>query len=453
MNTTSKKTQFSYLDEDDMVSNSATKVPTQQSVKAYVDTTAEGLHVLEAVNAATTGNITLSNQQTIDGVGVVAGDRVLVKDQSTSSKNGIYTCVNGGSWTRTSDFSSSPDVKLSDFVFCSAGTVNNGHGFVMTGSTNFTTTGYAADGTTPAGTVETHDIVFTQFSGVSSTVPVSKGGTGQISYTNGQLLIGNTSGNTLAKGTITGDDGITVTNGGGTIEIDLDLKSNGGAVIESNELAIDLGASSITGTLAVGDGGTGLTSLALTGSVAATRILVTNGSVMGFRKAADVCFLKGTKITLPDKSQKNIEDLCLGELVLTYQIDNLSNLKKDKKHDIMNWSEKSMEGGFNQSKIRNMWVNPVDRYLVINDKLRVTNLHIIHVKRGNEYKFLPAEKAQIGDLLFTDKDEYEPIQTIEQVNDRTEVYNIGLQKHRTYFAENYLVHHLCETCSGLSGRI
>ena len=453
MNTTSKKTQFSYLDEDDMVSNSAIKVPTQQSVKAYVDTTAEGLHVLEAVNAATTGNITLSNQQTIDGVGVVAGNRVLVKDQSTSSENGIYTCVDGGSWTRTSDFSSSPDVRLSDFVFCSAGTVNDGHGFVMTGSTNFTTTGYAADGTTPAGTVGTHDIVFTQFSGVSSTVPVSKGGTGQISYTNGQLLIGNTTGNTLAKGTITGDDGITVTNGGGTIEIDLDLKSNGGAVIESNELAIDLGASSITGTLAVGDGGTGLTSLALTGSVAATRILVTNGSVMGFRNAADVCFLKGTKITLPDKSQKNIEDLCLGELVLTYQIDNLSNLKKDKKHDIMNWSEKSMEGGFNQSKIRNMWVNPVDRYLVINDKLRVTNLHIIHVKRGNEYKFLPAEKAQIGDLLFTDQGEYEPIKTIQQVNDRTEVYNIGLQKHRTYFAENYLVHHLCETCSGLSGRI
>ena len=168
---------------------------------------------------------------------------------------------------------------------------------------------------------------------------------------------------------------------------------------------------------------------------------------------ATVCFLKGTKITLPDKSQKNIEDLILGEEVLTYQIKGLSNLKKDKKIEIMNWSEKSMESKFNQSKIRNIWVNPTDRYLVINDKLRITNLHIIHVKRGEEYKFLPAEKSQIGDLLFTDKGDYEPIQTIKLVNEITEVYNIGLQKHRTYFADNYLVHHLCETCSGLSGRI
>jgi len=168
---------------------------------------------------------------------------------------------------------------------------------------------------------------------------------------------------------------------------------------------------------------------------------------------ANVCFLKGTKITLPDFSQKNIEDLCVGEMILTYQINGLSNLKKDKKHEIMNWSQGTMEGTLNQSKIRNMWVNPTDRYLVINDKLRITNLHIIHVKRDNEYKFLPAEKAQIGDLLFTDKGEYEPITDIKQVNERTEVYNIGLHKHRTYFADNYLVHHLCETCSGLSGRI
>jgi len=44
-------------------------------------------------------------------------------------------------------------------------------------------------------------------------------------------------------------------------EFATDIKSNGGLVIESTELAVDLGASSITGTLAVGDGGTGATTL------------------------------------------------------------------------------------------------------------------------------------------------------------------------------------------------
>lgn len=51
------------------------------------------------------------------------------------------------------------------------------------------------------------------------TVSVGKGGTGQTSFTNGQLLIGNTTGNTLTKATLTAGSGITVTNGGGSITV------------------------------------------------------------------------------------------------------------------------------------------------------------------------------------------------------------------------------------------
>jgi hypothetical protein len=108
---------------------------------------------------------------------------------------------------------------------------------------------------------------------LSTPVSVANGGTGQTTYTNGQLLIGNTTGNTLAKSTLTAGTNVTITNGTGTIEIaatdtdttytagdglDLtgtefstDLKTNGGLVIESTELALDLGASSITGNLGV----------------------------------------------------------------------------------------------------------------------------------------------------------------------------------------------------------
>ena len=115
----------------------------------------------------------------------------------------------------------------------------------------------------------------------ASTIAVNKGGTGQTSYTNGQLLIGNSTGNTLTKATLTAGSNVTITNGGGSITIAatdtnttytagngldlsgttfaLDLKANGGLVIESTEVGVDLGASSITGTLAVGDGGTGAT--------------------------------------------------------------------------------------------------------------------------------------------------------------------------------------------------
>ena len=112
-----------------------------------------------------------------------------------------------------------------------------------------------------------------------TTVGVAYGGTGQSTFTDGQLLIGNSTGNTLSKSTLTAGSGISISNGNGTItinasganftagdgldlvgsELSLDLKANGGLVIESTELAVDLGASAITGTLAIADGGTGAT--------------------------------------------------------------------------------------------------------------------------------------------------------------------------------------------------
>ena len=107
------------------------------------------------------------------------------------------------------------------------------------------------------------------------------GGTGYAGgYASGELLIG-TSGGGLSKATLTAGTGVTITNASGSITIastgttytagdgldeaagvlSVDLKANGGLVIESTELAVDLGASSITGTLAVADGGTGATTL------------------------------------------------------------------------------------------------------------------------------------------------------------------------------------------------
>lgn len=117
----------------------------------------------------------------------------------------------------------------------------------------------------------------------ASTIAVNKGGTGQTTYTDGQLLIGDTATGGLSKTTLTAGSNISITNGNGTIsiaatntnttytagdgldlvgtEFAVDLKANGGLVIESTELAIDLSASGITGTLAVSDGGTGAVTL------------------------------------------------------------------------------------------------------------------------------------------------------------------------------------------------
>ena len=176
-----------------------------------------------------------------------------------------------------------------------------------------------------------------------------------------------------------------------------------------------------------------------------------NSGGLKWARLSIVCFLEGTKITLPDKNQINIEDLTLDDKVLTYNIDGLSELKDKTK--ISEWFSNSMKGSLSESGIRNIWINPSDSYLIINNKLRVTNHHLIHFKRNNIYYFNFAETLQPGDELLTDEEVYEPILSIDTVKDTINVYNFELDKDQTYFADNYLVHHYCKLCSGYSNII
>ena len=109
----------------------------------------------------------------------------------------------------------------------------------------------------PDGTGSANQVLKTDGAGNLDWVDQNVGYTG-FSITDGTNTESVDSGNTV---TFTGGDGITAAvSSTDTLTISADLKANGGVVIESSELAVDLGASSITGTLAVSDGGTGATS-------------------------------------------------------------------------------------------------------------------------------------------------------------------------------------------------
>lgn len=83
----------------------------------------DGLKPKDDCRAATTGNITLNGEQTIDGVNVVDLDRVLVKDQSAEEENGIYYVVDGGDWIRDTDADTALELQGA-FVQISEGTTN-----------------------------------------------------------------------------------------------------------------------------------------------------------------------------------------------------------------------------------------------------------------------------------------------------------------------------------------
>ena len=155
--------------------------------KLYVDTVAQGLDAKASCVAATTADITLSGAQTIDGVSVVAGNRVLVKNQSLSQNNGIYLCASG-SWTRTTD-ANTWDALTSAFTFIEQGTLNGDCGFVCTanaggtlGTTALPWSQFSGAGTFTAGTGLT--LTGSVFS-LTSPVAVANGGTGLTSLGSG----------------------------------------------------------------------------------------------------------------------------------------------------------------------------------------------------------------------------------------------------------------------------
>jgi len=214
-NETCRPNSFIFIERGSMNANKLFQLTTDSIV---LDTTnllfeeyvvSLGLDVKESCRLATTDNIpSLSGIIQIDGPIVAAGDRILVKNQSTPSQNGIYL-VHSGNWTRASDFDSDNKVSGGAFTFIEEGTTNTGAGFVLTGDNDII--------------IGTTDLTFVQFSGA-----------GEITAGNGL----DKSGNTLS----------------------VDIKAHSGIMIDASELSLDLGASHITGTLAIGDGGTGATS-------------------------------------------------------------------------------------------------------------------------------------------------------------------------------------------------
>tara|TARA_R100001510_G_C7640680_1_gene198346 strand:+ start:203 stop:1738 length:1536 start_codon:yes stop_codon:yes gene_type:complete len=176
----------------DMGANRVTNVgtptaSTDATTKAYVDSVKQALDIKDSVKLATTANLSVTYNngagtltfdatgvQAIDGVNLAANDRVLVKDQTTQTQNGIYKVTTApavgvaGVLTRAEDADSAAEVTGGLFTFVEAGSSNADNAYVLTSITGTATLG-------------TDNIVFTQFSGA-----------GQIDAGNALTKTGNT---------------------------------------------------------------------------------------------------------------------------------------------------------------------------------------------------------------------------------------------------------------------
>tara|TARA_R100000231_G_scaffold38005_1_gene33319 strand:- start:3550 stop:4947 length:1398 start_codon:yes stop_codon:yes gene_type:complete len=178
--------------------------------KGYVDSVAEGLDVKDSCTVASTANVTiataLNNGDVFDSVALSTGDRVLLKDQTNATENGIY--IVGASPARADDLAAGADA-AGAFTFIEQGTSAD-KGFVCTSNKG-------------SAVVGTNNLAFSTFSS-----------SGDVSAGNGLSK----SGNTLSASLVT----------------------NGGLIFSGTSIKVDLDAASIGGKLAVNRGGTNATS-------------------------------------------------------------------------------------------------------------------------------------------------------------------------------------------------
>ena len=245
--------------------------------KEYVDSVASGLDVKDSVRVASTGNVDLANDVyngvTVDGVVLATGDRILLKDQTTGSENGIYIVgANAAAIARSTDMDDNAEVTSGLFTFVEAGSSNADAGFVLT-----------TDGSITVGTTA---IAFSQFSGAGSLnagTGISKSGNtfnidsdqafGTVSFTGGvsanggitvdtnKFIVADTTGNTTIAGTldVTGDTSVSTLDSSGATSL-----ATGGAAVAINASG---SATTVKGTLNVDEAATFDTTVGITGDL------------------------------------------------------------------------------------------------------------------------------------------------------------------------------------------
>ena len=188
----------------------------------------------------------------------------------------------------------------------------------------------------------------------------------------------------------------------------------------------------------------------------ANTVITRNSGGNGFsaKTFAQVCFLPGTKITLSNKIQINIEKLKKGDILLSYKFDDMDAYHKSV--DVLSWFSEDDTGEFTESEVTNIWSDKSPGYIILNDNLHVTHEHLIFTKVDDEYTWLSAKNIRKGDIVFTHKGEYEEITKIEKIQEEVEVYNLRVTSSAmNYFADSYLVHNasLCDECAAKNNKL
>ena len=177
-----------------------------------------------------------------------------------------------------------------------------------------------------------------------------------------------------------------------------------------------------------------------------------------YNGTAITCFTPDTKLTLVDGTQKEIQDLAIGDELLSMR---MPNAQTEEEHPIIAsdvaYSDYCIvelgESELVSAKIINMFFDFADTYFLINGEIKVTGEHPFFVKVPEGF-YLPTKgqsseefwaweyvrNLEVGQIMYDKNMKEVPIDTIEEIEEEIEIVNIDVDTNNTYFAEGILVH-------------
>lgn len=151
------------------------------------------------------------------------------------------------------------------------------------------------------------------------------------------------------------------------------------------------------------------------------------------------CFIEGTNITMSNGTTKLIEELVVGDTLMSFDIEGLP-LDSDTNEVLTTWNTNEIVGNLSQTTIVNIVAKPSDKTILINNLLRTTEYHRHLVKHPTGWRFIQSKDVQVGQFLLDINNNEIEVTSVDTIEETVTIYQMDVENIDLFYAEGILTH-------------